>query len=199
MSATDEISRAAWQRSGPGLPSPTGLPSMRTTGMTVLRRRGDEGLRAPAWPPRRVNGRSTELDALPLRARSISVVRVTPRRMAVSIWRVMTAPVLVDDPGVGRRALGDEAVVVDEPGLARALACAPPPWRATVGSSITVLMSQRRPADVGHGLDGDARCRSGLLRRRPRRGARQARRRSAGASEPGTVKSRGRAPRVTCR
>ena len=48
----------------------------------------------------------------------------------------------IDDPGVARGALGDEAVLVDEPGLTRARPCAASLARQA-GSSITVLMSQR--------------------------------------------------------
>ena len=42
---------------------------------------------------------------------------MTPRRMLALVSRVRRRAVGVDDPGVGRGALGDEAQVVDEPGL----------------------------------------------------------------------------------
>ena len=139
-----------------------------------------------------------ELDGFSRFSRSIRVVRVTPRRMALSIWRVMRRPCLVDDPGVGRGAFRDVA-------LRRRRTR--PPWRprsraaslaSAAGSSITVLMSQRAPARIGHGLDGDARLRPPPRAARARRCA-QGRRRSAARRRTGNRKSRGPAPRETCR
>ena len=76
--------------SRPGAPLPIGLPSMRTTGMTILVAEVMNASRA-ALASSTVNGRSTS-SILSRFSRSISVVRVTPRRMALSTCRVMSRP-----------------------------------------------------------------------------------------------------------
>ena len=118
--------RSRWV-SGPGLPSPIGVPSMRTTGITVLvadvmkasracKRLGDTKRSLEKWHLLLLQ----EVDQRGSRHPGENSRRDLPGDDSSFVG---------DDPGVTRRALGDEAVAVDKPRLARAVARAPPPWR----------------------------------------------------------------------
>ena len=74
----------------PGAPLPMGLPSIVTTGMTVLVAEVMKASRE-ALASSTVNGRSTS-SIFSRFKRSMSVVRVMPRRIALSIWRVISRP-----------------------------------------------------------------------------------------------------------
>ena len=102
-----------------------------------------------------------------------------------------------DDPGIGRGALGDEAVAVDEPRLER-----PGLPRLLLGEHVRQqrhrLDVDALPAVVGDGDDRDA-LRRPRLARRPGSMRRAVTTSVGGTAGSGKAWLRGATPRVTCR
>ena len=149
---------------GPALPLPTGRPSILTTGITIWLAEVMKASRAACASSTRERA-LLQLEPLAPPARQARGAG-DAGRMPWSACRVTTSPSRGDDPGVGRRAFGDEAVAVDEPGLAGAL-LARRLLGEHVGQQRHRLDVDALPAVVGHGDDRDA---FGGQRARRRRG-----------------------------